>query len=153
MNDMNRLLIFLLLSGLLYALYKYQHLIFGQFTDPSITDGNYQRSKKQQVVANKQLKYNKQSDSTRDGEQITVDNISQISMKSLENEKGSPHKVYKQDSILGSLGCDSETNNSNNSNMSDDVNSLFDDMSKDSRNTQDSAMTQNSKDSKDSLFF
>jgi len=118
MNDINRLVIFLLLSGLLYALYKYQHLVFGKSDKPL------------------QIEHKKKS-IKKDPKYITADNISQVSVQSLENEKG----VYKQDSILGSLG------DSDNTVMSD-VGSLFDDVSKAS--TQKSDMSQNSN---DSLFF
>ena len=127
MNDINRLVIFLLLSGLLFALYKYQHLIFGVQSKPA----QIEYKKKSTKNNPKQLKY------------VTADNISQISVQSLENEKG---KIYKQDSILGSLGDSSPDNVTHMT----DVGSLFDDCSRDSDNTQKSAMTQNSN---NSLFF
>lgn len=106
MNDINRLVIFLLLAGLLFALYKYQHLIFGEKNKPQ------------------QLEYKKKS--TKDTpKMITADNISQASIQSLENEKGNP---YKQDSILGSLG-----NSSDNITHMSDVGSLFDGASRDTQ--------------------
>jgi hypothetical protein len=87
MNDMNRLLIFLLLAGLLYALYKYQHIIFGN----NILHSNITPTK---IPINEpqQIKY----------KQISADNISQLSLDSLENENGESG-IYKPESFLGSL--------------------------------------------------
>ena len=113
MDDINRLLIFLLLIGLLYALYRYQHLIFG-FN--SINNINIQDNPSN-------------GNNTLNG-QVSVDNISQLSMESLDGEDGNPELIYKQDSILGSL----------------DTNSLF--MSDDG-----SLMTNGSLGSNNSSFF
>ena len=93
MEDINRLLIFLLLIGLLYALYRYQHLIFGQ---------ENKNINIQDDPANSRIGINSGS-----ANQVSVDNISQISMGSLDDEDGNPALVYKQDSILGSLDADS----------------------------------------------
>ena len=99
MDDINRLLIFLLLIGVLYALYRYQHLIFGKTnilgstsTEPIINISNEQR--------------------------VTSDNISQISMGSLDEEDGNPVAIYKQDSILGSLDTNSLFQSDDGSNRS-----------------------------------
>jgi len=109
MNDMNRLLIVLLLVGLLYALYRYQYLIFGSpqsmFPDPSSTQKQIQE-KSTHTKPIKKEKYNK----------VSVDNISQLSMGSLENETG--NNVYKPDSLLGSLASSFEEGESEISNMS-----------------------------------
>lgn len=98
MSDMNRLLIFLLLIGLLYALYKYQNIIFNNLCNFIPKDNKKPKKPKH----------------------ITADNISQLSIGSIENEK------YKQESVLGSLGNETEANSlfdgltegSNASNMS-----------------------------------
>lgn len=68
MNDINRILIFVLLIGLLYALYKYQHIIFE--TEP----------KPKEIKSQKKIEhYGK----------VTSDNISQISIDTLqENSSG-----------------------------------------------------------------
>jgi hypothetical protein len=115
MTDINRLVIFLLLAGLLYALYKYQHLIFAAFPQSQIVQKQPHKIKPKKC------------------HRITVENISQASIKSLEDEK--EENIYKQDSILGSLGTDS------NETAMSELNSLFDDVSNGSNN------------SKDSLFF
>ena len=63
MNDINRILIFVLLIGLLYALYKYQHVIFDSEPEPK-------------VVAQKKIEhYNGK---------VTSENISQISIDTLQ---------------------------------------------------------------------
>jgi hypothetical protein len=88
MDDINRLLIFLLLIGLLYALYRYQHIIFGQQNkNINILDN--------QTISNVEEPY------------VSIDNISQLSMGSLDDENGNPDFVYKPDSILGSLDTNS----------------------------------------------
>lgn len=94
MNDMNRALIFLLLIGLLYALYKYQHIIFGD------TIYSFNSPVKQQVLP--KIKHTEQPNELQ---RITADNISQVSMASLENDDGdeNEHEIYKNDSLLGSL--------------------------------------------------
>ena len=91
MDDINRLLIFLLLIGLLYALYRYQHLIFGQTKDINIFDNPT----------------NKPDINESQASQVSIDNISQLSMGSLDDEDGNPDLVYKPDSILGSLDTNS----------------------------------------------
>lgn len=107
MNDINRLLIFLSLIGLLYALYKYQNIIFNN-------------------LINCMPKNNKKPKKPK---HITADNISQLSIGSIENEK------YKQESNLGSLGNES------------DANSLFDNL------TEGSSASNMSLNSDASLFF
>lgn len=97
MNDMNRVLIFLLLIGLLYALYKYQHIIFG---NTIYSFDNRQQSIKQEPPRIKQ------QEQPEEFKQVTSDNISQVSIASLENDDGgveNDHELYKNDSLLGSL--------------------------------------------------
>ena len=90
MNDMNRLLIFLLLVGLLYALYKYQHIIFGNnVLKLQITKQDTQTGKLPINDISRQIKY----------KQVTTDNISQISLHSLDDE----NDVYKAESLPGSF--------------------------------------------------
>lgn len=97
MNDMNRVLIFLLLIGLLYALYKYQHIIFG--------DTIYSFDQKPQQTEHPEHPRIKHTETFRETKQITADNISQVSIASLENDDGdnNDHELYKNDSLLGSL--------------------------------------------------
>jgi len=98
MNDMNRILIFLLLVGLLYALYKYQHIIFG--------DTIYSfDSHPEQQVKHQELPRIKHSEQSKEPIQVNADNISQVSIASLENDDGDNdnHELYKNDSLLGSL--------------------------------------------------
>jgi len=85
---MNRLLIFLLLVGLLYALYKYQHIIFGSNV-LKLTAKAHSQTAKLPINEAPQIKYN----------QVTADNISQFSLGSFEDENGS----HKAESFLGSL--------------------------------------------------
>ena len=141
MDDMNRLLIFLLLIGLLYALYKYQHLIFGQINKPCSEHKSIKSSEHTKLIKridNKKIKYNNANNN------VNIDNISQLSMGgSLDDEDGSP-QVYKQDSILGSLDSiksllSNNSNNSHNSNNSD--------------NSDNSNNSNNSNGSKNSSFF
>ena len=122
MNDTNRLLIFLLLIGLLYALYKYQHLIFGknQNLEQNIKELQYNQSQQpyqsQELHQSQQNKCrfsgNKKSNSDQKlikkpkNTDVNIDNVSQLSLNSLENEDGKPY-AYKQDSILGSLDSNS----------------------------------------------
>ena len=87
MNDINRILVFVILIGLLYALYKYQHVIF---------DTPQEKVKKIQYKRGEKRK-------------ITSDNISQISLKSLSegSSEGSISRLLSNDSgdpnSLGSL--------------------------------------------------
>lgn len=145
MNDINRLVIFLLLIALIYALYKYQNLIMEnlpkQFKTMESAKENKQLKLKQQKKnihkQNKNIKGSKENKY----KQVTIDNISQISVGSLENEPVN-NKLYKQDSVLGSLASESGqlTNNSEQGNL----NSLFD---------VSSNGTNNSQNTKDSFFF
>lgn len=94
MNDINRLLIFLLLIGLLYALYRYQHLIFGKELIGTSIQDNPTNNKPERTI-------NKEG-------YVSVDNISQVSLGSLDDEDGRNNElVYKPDSILGSLDTNS----------------------------------------------
>lgn len=130
MNDTNRLLLFLLLAGLLYALYRYQHIIFGQSKD-IIQQTSQQLDKVPHKVANKEAHKEQKKiidTQTKTKEQInsklkkpvSIDNISQASLGSLDNEDGN-QRIYKVDSILGSLK--SNTNTINDTNDSNDNNS------------------------------
>ena len=132
MNDMNRLLIFLLLTGLLFALYKYQHLIFGQ-NQNKIQNPIQPKQIKSSEDMNNKLKYNPSNNKKKD---INIDNISQMSLGSLDDENGSPN-VYKQDSILGSTDDGSLLSNSSNG----------------TNNTNNSLNSNNSRASKNSSFF
>lgn len=98
MNDTNRVLIFLLLVGLLYALYKYQHIIFGN------TIYSFD-SKPQHHIKHQEPPKIKYSEKPKETKHVTSDNISQVSIASLENEDGEQpdHELYKNDSLLGSL--------------------------------------------------
>lgn len=89
MNDTNRFLIFFLLIGLLYALYRYQDILFGE--NKQIKDNkrieNYENVK--------QIKY--------DNKKVSIDNISQLSRGSLDDEDGNNSQLYRQDSVIGSV--------------------------------------------------
>lgn len=144
MNDMNRLLIFLLLVGLLYALYKYQHLIFGQI---KCLSGESKYEKLPKNIDNKNNKDNKNklkyNNLPKNKDNVGIDNISQLSLGSLEDENGNP-QIYKQDSILGSIDSKSLFSNSNGSIISNESN-----MS----NSNGSVMSNGSKASNNSSFF
>ena len=108
MNDMNRLLIFFLLAGLLYALYKYQHIIFGNELKNTIIKNIPGASSYLGVEEkSKKISYKPLSRSNgyknRNKNDVNIDNISQLSIGSLENEDGNP-EIYKPDSLLGSIG-------------------------------------------------
>lgn len=120
---MNRLLIFLLLAGLLYALYKYQYIIFGS------NNTKPEKLVQKQSNQNNKLIYERKKQNI---EKVSADNISQLTIGSLEDEDGNPEKAYKQDSILGSL----------------DSMSLFSNMTNNSNATENSGISKN-----DSLFF
>lgn len=107
---MNRFLIFFLLAGILYALYRYQHLIFGN------NDYNEEEIPKQNKYIKQAEKNNlKKLQYENKPKRITIDNISQLSLGSLEDEDGNP-QMYKKDSIFDSL--DSNTLMSEKSNES-----------------------------------
>jgi len=112
MNDINRLLIFLLLIGLLYVIYKYQHLIFNKdrlnsFENLISIDGSGPEknnlNQNQNPIQEKDK--NKEEDQHQSSKQkkVSIDNISQLSINSLEDEDGEREPIYKPDSILGSL--------------------------------------------------
>ena len=84
MTDFDRLLIILLLGGIFYIIYKFQHLMFGS---------QYQEIVHQQSQKQKQKITNNQ---------VSIDNISQFSLGSLDDKKF-PEKNYKQTSILESF--------------------------------------------------
>ena len=130
MNDMNRLLIFLLLAGLLYALYKYQHIIFGNELKNTIIKNlpgasSYLGEEKPKKIAYKSSK----NDKNKSKNDVNIDNISQLSIGSLENENANPD-IYKQDSLLGSIGSIGSLGTSVGDGT--DIGSEFDNMSKDS---------------------
>lgn len=145
MNDINRLVIFLLLIALIYALYKYQNLIMDNLPEQFKTVENSKENRQLILKQQKKNSYKKNKNVKGSKEnkykQVTVDNISQISVGSLENEPAN-NKLYKQDSVLGSLASESGqlTNNSEQNNL----NSLFD---------VSSNSTNNSQNTKDSFFF
>lgn len=92
MEDINRLLILLLLVGLLYVIYKYQHLIFTKERFNTIENLIYNNTPNfTQPQSQPQIEQNK----------VSTDNISQLSINSLED--GERPAVYKPDSVLGSL--------------------------------------------------
>jgi len=102
MNDINRLLIFLLLIGLLYVIYKYQHLIFNKdrlnsFENLISIDGSGSEKN------NQNQNPNPNPNLIQDQKRVSIDNISQLSINSLEDEDGEREPIYKPDSILGSL--------------------------------------------------
>jgi hypothetical protein len=95
MSDINRILIFCILVGLLYALYKYQDVILEQIDllqpnkVPLIND----------VV---QPNQNTNKALTYDTKKITVDNISQISLLSFK-DKGMSDSMSNSDNDLSIL--------------------------------------------------
>ncbi len=84
MDGDNRLLIFLLIIGLLYALYRYHDIIFNQFPLRTTVKTDKNTSDVQNTKVNKS---------------VLVDDISQISIGSLESDPS----VYKQDSAIDSI--------------------------------------------------
>lgn len=119
MNDINRLVIFLLLITLIYALYKYQNLILEKLPE------NFKVSKSKKVKDSKESKdpkkiqYKKKKDDNKyKYKRVTLDNISQISLNSLNAENISDINNNRQDSMLGSLISGNDVVNS-------DLNSLF----------------------------
>ena len=111
---MNRLLILLLLIGLLYVIYKYQHLIFTAERFNSIENLIYQRQPTINSVAAVAVTA------------VTADNISQIS---IDNDIEDKEYVYKPDSVLdsldGSLFISDAGSKSNNSVASDNSSFFF----------------------------
>jgi len=116
MADMNRILIFILLAGVLYILYKYQHLIFGNEEAKNIGHQNTEP-----INQPKYIKYNNNDQKKRN---ITIDNISQLSLGSLDDEDGNQH-MYKQDSLLGSLETNSFLSNGSNESLLSKNDSFF----------------------------
>lgn len=85
----NKLIIILLLGGLLFALYKYQQNILEQEAQTKAKGGLV----KHRTPTPKAVK--------ESSKKVTIDNISQVSLESLENEMVGK-EVYKQDSMLES---------------------------------------------------
>lgn len=106
MEDINRLLILLLLIGLLFVIYKYQHLIFTKerfntignliYSNPNQNQNNQNNQQIIQDTPRNNKEYEKPN-------KVSIDNISQLSINSLEDEDGEREPVYKPDSVLGSL--------------------------------------------------
>jgi hypothetical protein len=88
MNIINKLIIFLLLAGLIYALYKYQDIIFTTVSEKFTTTPTPLTIKPKSTTK----------------KQITADNISQLSYSSLDDKN---NEVYQKDSILDSLNSGS----------------------------------------------
>lgn len=110
MRDINNVIIFLLLIGLIYALYKYKYISIDTFI-PTLNltnrfDGgtNTNTNTKTKTITHMKQK-NRAVQNKHNNRQVTIDNVSQISIESLENEDGNVNynNSYKQDSILGSL--------------------------------------------------
>ena len=120
MNDMNRILIFLLLAGLLYALYRYQHKIFGNFEEEQQSIQKTTKYIKQNKIQTKTKKLPYENKTKK----VSIDNISQLSLGSLEDENGNA-QVYKQDSILGSLDSNSFITERSNDSLVSKNDSLF----------------------------
>lgn len=116
MTDINRILIFILLAGFLYILYKYQYLIFGNEETKNIVHNN--------TGTTNQPKYIKYNDNGKKKRDITIDNISQLSLGSLDDEDGNQH-MYKQDSLLGSLETGSFLSNGSNESLLSKNDSFF----------------------------
>lgn len=104
MEDINRLLILLLLIGLLFVIYKYQHLIFTKERFNTIGNLIYsnpnQNNQNNQQIIQDTPRNNKEYEKPN---KVSIDNISQLSINSLEDEDGEREPVYKPDSVLGSL--------------------------------------------------
>jgi hypothetical protein len=134
MNDIHRILIFLLLGGLLYALYTYQQKMLKNIEPPKpviekkhnkeknnkendvVTRERESKSKsesksKEKDKSSKKSQRKKVSDDNESIDNVSVGNISQYSLGSLEDlkteksyKKGSNKKdPYKQDSALESV--------------------------------------------------
>ena len=126
MNDINRLLIFLLLIGLLYVIYKYQHLIFNKdrlnsFENLISIDGSGSEKN------NQNQNPNPNPNLIQDQKRVSIDNISQLSINSLEDEDGEREPIYKPDSILGSLDDNSLfiSEDGTNRSLASDASSFF----------------------------
>lgn len=105
MNDTNRILIFLLLVGLLYALYKYQHIIFGNTVYSFDSTPQIKHIEPPKIT---HAPPEKEKQKKQPYKHVSTDNISQLSIASLENDDGeNEHELYKNDSILGSLDGES----------------------------------------------
>lgn len=143
MRDINNVIIFLLLIGLIYVLYKYKYITIDKFT-PTLNLRGYSSGKtdmKTITSAKQKQKQRHRTNANRhvnDNKRITVDNVSQISLESLENEDGNANynNSYKQDSILGSLI--SNNTNASNKHAHNDLGSLLDANTHISEKTDDS---------------
>jgi hypothetical protein len=97
-----------LISLLLYAVYRYQHILF---TGPLQLGFGSQSTPESDHNSHLQYSSNKSSNlkpiSHYKPQNITADNISQVSLGSLDDEDG---KIFsKQDSLLGSVDFDNNS--------------------------------------------
>lgn len=115
---MNRLLVFFLLAGLLYALYRYQYVLFGTKILPLHNDQKQINNIKHTDKDVKKITYREQNNKNVPNrknnikgreKEVSIDNISQLSLGSLDNEDG--NQAYKLDSILGSIDSGSRSGN------------------------------------------
>jgi hypothetical protein len=86
MGDINRFLIFLILIGLLYALYKYQNIIYEQFEVLQTSISGVPPNQLTQVQPVQGLEQSAKP-LTITNNKITADNISQVSIDSLDFSK------------------------------------------------------------------
>ena len=98
MEDWNRILILILLAVLIYALYRYQEQIknlnlFGK------RDQGINSTKK--IPRKKTNKSRNKSRNKKTKDDISIGNISQVSLGSLADVKSEP--IYKPDSVLNSI--------------------------------------------------
>jgi len=89
---MNRILIFIVLGALLYALYKYQSQIMGLTFGQKYYDNNHipiQNNQDSKITKNKKNKKQKkvQFQDVLSNDDVSTDEISQISLGSLEDVK------------------------------------------------------------------
>ncbi len=107
MNDIDRLLVLIILGGIFYLLYKYQDAIFGQIdhspaplphtTNTKIpTTGQIPQSGNTGQKPNVAHQKEKQTD-TRHCSKISADNISRVSLESLDEVN---QKKYKHAALL-----------------------------------------------------
>ncbi len=111
MFDLNRIVIFLLLAALLYALYKYQQQINGISKVQSIhrrkrrlprENRNINHDVKAQPLPRQSREYKNRQEENNDT--ISVGNVSQLSLGSLLDVDGvDKEEIYKPASVLNSL--------------------------------------------------
>ena len=99
---MNRVLIFILLVGLLYTVYRYQDIIFDQIKS---TKEHFAPKAIEPPPVNvpKEKEPAKKSEKKRKSSRVNADNISQLSLESFDS--GSDTRV----SVLGSLVNDNDS--------------------------------------------